>query len=97
MKTEWSIHGAVALLLLASGAADAQMRCGTELIVEGDAVAKLLATCGEPATGELDLDYGKWTYNFGPLEFMHEVTIADGKVVRIEKLGKGFIEDSLPE
>jgi hypothetical protein len=38
----------VALLLPAAAPADA-MRCGSQLISEGDSIDKVLALCGEPA------------------------------------------------
>ena len=31
-----------------------------------------------------------WIYNFGPNRFMRRVTFEDGRVVRIETLGRGF-------
>ena len=31
-----------------------------------------------------------WVYNFGPLRYMRRVTFEDGRVVRIETLGRGF-------
>lgn len=31
-----------------------------------------------------------WVYNFGPRRFMRRVTFEDGRVVRIETLGRGF-------
>lgn len=82
----------VLVLLAAAGSANAAMRCGTELIAPGDSVLKLLNACGEPAYGDPALYFGTtdWTYNFGPDQFMQQVHIADGKVVRIQQLGYGF-------
>lgn len=80
-------------MLLLNASVCAQMRCGSDLIFSGDSVIKLLEACGAPAIGDPSLDFGKWTYNFGPHDFMVEVTIIDGKVERFETLGKGFTED----
>lgn len=85
------------LMALAVPAAGA-MRCGTELIAEGDSVVKLLEACGEPTIGDpaLFLGTAEWTYNFGPNEFMMRVLIRDGQVERLEELGWG-IEPPLEE
>jgi len=32
----------------------------------------------------------EWTYNFGPNEFMHQVSLENGRVTRIESLGHGY-------
>lgn len=93
--------------LLATGAAlalsnpsAASIRCGTDLVVDGDSVAKLLEACGEPDIGDpevlLEHGFGEVTYNFGPTEFMVRVEVSDGKVESTEKLGYGF-EESVDE
>ena len=71
-----------------------QMRCGTELITEGDSALSVLEACGEPSYGDVD-PFGddEWTYNFGPNEFMIRLTIQEGTVRRIEELDYGFIPD----
>lgn len=72
----------------------AALRCGTELVSEGESVLKLLEHCGEPASGDPALYLGRaeWTYNFGPNEFMYRVVIQDGEVERIEELGRGVAQ-----
>lgn len=82
---------AVLLLLAAPASVQAAMRCGTELITEGDTVLELLNACGEPTIGAPPgpVDRAEWTYNFGPDEFMMRVLIQDGKVERIEELDRG--------
>lgn len=79
------------VVLTAAASAQGAMRCGTELITEGESVVKLLEHCGEPAIGDPTLYYGttEWTYNFGPDEFMMRVIIRDGRVERIEELAWG--------
>lgn len=37
----------------------------------------------------VEVDVETWTYNFGPHQFMREVTFQDGKVIDIETLGYG--------
>lgn len=78
-------------LLLAAGPAAAAIRCGTDLVDEGDSVIKLLEACGEPTLGDpaLYLGTAEWTYNFGPTGFITRVLIRDGRVERIEDLGRG--------
>ena len=73
--------------------ADADMRCGTEIIQTGDSALRVLEACGKPLAGDPeDVDEGEWTYNFGPDEFMMKVVIMNGKVQRFEQLGRGFQE-----
>lgn len=93
MRPTCTITGFVAGMMLVGGSAQAAMRCGTELVSEGDSVVKLLEYCGDPATGdpELYLDTAEWTYNFGPNEFMYRVVIREGRVERIEELGRGLV------
>ena len=31
-----------------------------------------------------------WTYNFGPNEFMHQISLENSRVARIESLGYGY-------
>jgi len=86
--------GLLALLLGASAAVQGALRCGTDLVAEGDSVVKLLEACGNPTTGDPDLYLGtaEWTYNFGPEEFMYRVLIRDGAVERIEELDRGVVQ-----
>ena len=85
------------LTLTLSNPSSADIRCGADLIQEGDSVARLAEACGEPYRGDLDtlfeLGYGEVTYNFGRRDFMVRVTVQDGKVERTETLGYGFLED----
>lgn len=89
----------LATLLGSAAPAAAALRCGTDLVVEGDSVVKLLDSCGEPTYGDaaLFLDTAEWTYNFGPDEFMHRVLIRDGRVERIEELGRGIEPPALED
>jgi len=72
--------------------AQAAIRCGGELIEQGESALKVLQYCGKPAAGNPKfLEFGEWIYNFGPDQFMVKVVIRDAKVVRTETLGRGFV------
>lgn len=90
-------YTAACLTLTLSNPSVAELRCGADLIQEGDSVARMAEACGEPYTGNLDsllqLGYGEVTYNFGRRDFMVRVRILDGKVESTETLGYGFVED----
>lgn len=45
---------------------------------------------GVAATRETATEVEVWLFNFGPRRFMRRVTFEDGRVVRIETLGRGF-------
>ncbi len=45
---------------------------------------------GVVQTAQRAVQVETWVYNFGPLRFMRRVTFEDGRVVRIETLGRGF-------
>lgn len=89
------------LAVVVANPVNAQMRCGTELIQKGDSSLRVLEACGEPLAGRPDFSAdGEWTYNFGSQEFMMRVIITDGAVLRLEQLGRGFLqaqEEARPE
>lgn len=86
----------VGLALALSVPAVASIRCGTDLVQEGDSVVHLLEACGEPYFGDrgvlLGYGSGEVTYNFGPTEFMVRVDVRDGKVEKFENLDYGFVK-----
>lgn len=45
---------------------------------------------GVVQTAQTTTQVETWIYNFGPRRFMRRVTFEDGRVVRIETLGRGF-------
>ena len=45
---------------------------------------------GVVQTAQTTTQVETWVYNFGPRRFMRRVTFEDGRVVRIETLGRGF-------
>jgi hypothetical protein len=76
--------------------------CDSSSLRVGVIMLDLLARCGEPAskdvrqvqrlrpTGEASVELEIWTYDFGPRQFMHLVTLEDGKVVSVERGGYGY-------
>lgn len=84
------------LLLMGSFPVAAQMRCGTEIINDGELKPEVLQACGPPyAVLNADdgfIDNERWVYNFGPNEFLMIVEFRNDEVVRIDSDGYGFIE-----
>jgi hypothetical protein len=81
------------LPLLFAASASAGLRCGHELVQEGESAAQLLLVCGEPmlrqtvavdetSAGEAVVE--QWTYNFGPGTLLQIVTIEAGRVAKVE-------------
>lgn len=98
MRSGRQILLGAALTLLALSAGAQQLRCDGQLLGPGDSVARLLEACGEPDIGNVGvLEFGEWTYNFGPDEFMMRVTIRDGEIERVEQLGYGYVEEERGE
>lgn len=95
--------GLLALLALAaltlSTAAPAALRCGNQLVQEGDHQYDVLQACGPPDYEEKHADaflqglgyvgvWEEWYYERGPNKFVHRVTFRDGKVSHIETVGR---------
>ncbi len=95
LNRHFNIYAAIAIVLMTVVLpAQAAMRCGTKLIDIGDSAIKLLEDCGEPAIGDTsNLDYGEWTYNFGPEKFMIKVQIVNGQVDIFQTLGRGYVTE----
>jgi hypothetical protein len=89
------------LTLVASGDAGA-LRCGSELVSEGDIRPEVLAKCGEPADRTVYYEKRRigsvtrvvpvevWTYNFGRQTFIHFLTFENGQLTGIQTGGYGF-------
>jgi len=92
------------LLLVASLAApvaQAELRCGGNLVTKGDRAYDVLALCGEPddreeiagaylpGIGILSAEQ-RWYYNRGPRELLRVVRIREGRVEAIDTAGYGF-------
>lgn len=95
MLKSWKIYTGIGALFAISTATADGLRCGADLVSEGESVHKLIEACGEPVEGDmLYTDFGRWTYNFGPDEFMMRVTIRAGIVERVERLGYGYVDEN---
>jgi hypothetical protein len=82
------------------------LRCSNGIVSINDTIPDVLTKCGPPAFQDRREDaraFGKrhdrtfetitvdaWTYNFGPQEFMYEVTFHNGRVAKIESLNQGY-------
>ncbi len=82
------------------------MRCRSGIVSLDDTVPDVLRKCGSPVyqdrreeTSSFVQRHGRsfetvtvdtWIYNFGPQEFMYEVTFRNGRVTRIESLDPGY-------
>jgi hypothetical protein len=73
--------------------AQADIRCGHDLVQDGESTAQLLLVCGEPMlrqtvgvreTPEGEVLVERWTYNFGPGTLLQIVTVEGGKVAKVE-------------
>jgi hypothetical protein len=93
----------ILLLVLLPGTMDGlALRCGTELVREGDIRSEVLAKCGEPTDRTLyyeEREIGRitrivpievWIYNFGAQTFVHFLTFENGKLVGIQTGGYGY-------
>lgn len=83
----------LAVAALVSGSAQAGIRCDRDLVQEGDSVAQLLLSCGEPMLRRTVSQPGErstapvleeWTYNFGPGTLLQIVTIEGGTIKSVE-------------
>jgi hypothetical protein len=73
------------------------MRCGTDLVLEGDTDISVLERCGEPLhkteikVACVGIDNGcfisRWAYRKGTKHY-NMVFISDGRVIRVETEGK---------
>lgn len=104
MIKSYRILAVAALMLAAITARADSLRCGSDLLLIGQSTVILLAKCGDPILREplnrIEVDrrgvsqvinYGeRWTYNFGPSNFMQNVTIENGSITAIENGDRGF-------
>lgn len=77
------------------------LRCGSDLVREGDPAYQVQRACGEPDwVRSWHPDYGVrdeiWHYNFGPYELIRVMHFRDGRLRRIEAAGRGFRESNEP-
>lgn len=77
------------------------LRCGSDLVVEGDLAYEVRRACGEPDwVRRYDTAYGSgeevWHYNFGPNDLIRVMHFRDGRLRRIQTAGRGFVEPRQP-
>lgn len=74
------------------------LRCGTELVDEGDYAYEVRQACGEPDAirrlgdrlhREFLLDEAIWYYDFGPTRFLHALHFREGRLRRLETAERG--------
>jgi hypothetical protein len=88
------IPALASLSVLFATPSQAGLRCGHELVQEGESTAQLLLACGDPmlrqtittarrrsATAKVE---EQWTYNFGPGTLLQIVTLEGGRISKIE-------------
>jgi Protein of unknown function (DUF2845) len=74
-------HALLAVGLLAGlNSNAAAMRCGTELVDEGDSQHEVALKCGKPTS----LEQNRWIYNLGPYTFIKIVHFRGGQVHSID-------------
>lgn len=98
MKKFWIGLVVIFIMLIVNvnyGHARDVMKCKGGFIETGDKIDELVEKCGNPETSVISIKgrhaYDNWTYNFGPRKFMKKVVLnANGRVVKIKTLGKGY-------
>jgi len=80
------------------------MSCRDGIVSINDTIPAVIKKCGPPSFqdrreetysggqrhGLEIITVDDWTYNFGPQEFMYEVTFHNGRVAKIESLDHGY-------
>ena len=105
MKTVTYLLLSVLFFLQLSASVAAQqtgtMRCRNGIVSIDDTIPDVVRKCGLPAFQDRreQTHHGRsheiitvddWIYNFGPQEFMYEVTFQNGRVAKIESLDQGY-------
>jgi hypothetical protein len=87
----------IALLALAALPVQANLRCDSSLIARGQTILEVLERCGAPEFEMQFADYRypgylvqvhEWTFELGSNKFRRLLTFENGRLVRIEVLGK---------
>lgn len=94
----------ISLFVLASSPALA-MRCGTQLVLEGQSTYKVSQLCGPPQSQSqrviyvtvggwngnvsVPIDVDEWIYDFGPGQLMQKLRFENDRLIRIRDLGYG--------
>jgi hypothetical protein len=78
LKTSYALLAVGTLAAVYSNAA--AMRCGTELVDEGDTQHDVALKCGEPTY----VEQNRWIYNLGPHKFIKILHFRGGQVHLID-------------
>lgn len=94
------------MLLVVTPAPAFAMRCGTNLVTEGQYMFEVLASCGEPVEQHVRTQYlgasggflvlwpvvvEEWIYNLGPSRLQRRLLFQDGQLFQIDTLEKGIV------
>jgi hypothetical protein len=79
------------------------LRCGNDLVMLGDVAGRVTHICGKPenvntfeekrivSNRVVVISQGeRWTYNFGPQDFLYVLTFVDGKLTAMDTDGYGY-------
>lgn len=98
MRLAVLLAGAVALALFAPRAQ--ALRCGSDLVREGDLAFEVREACGEPDwVRSWHAGHGGdeiWHYNRGPNDLIRILHLRDGRLRRIQTGGRGFVVPNQP-
>lgn len=91
----WAMRCGTRLVVEGDSDFDVRAKCGepTEIsrrYILRPAVVWLNGRPVQVGNGPIEVPVETWTYNLGPLRFMQQLRIEDGKVVRIDTLGYGY-------
>jgi hypothetical protein len=96
--------GLLAMLLFAAPAF--AMRCGSDLVTEGQYQYEVLERCGPPVEQHVRTQYlgtrggfmvlwpvvvEEWIYNLGPSRLQRRLLFQDGQLFQIDTLDKGIV------
>jgi hypothetical protein len=95
-----------AMLLAAAPAPAFAMRCGSDLVIEGQYMYEVLERCGDPVEQHVRTQYlgtrggylvawpgivEEWIYNFGPTRLQRRLLFQDGQLFQIDTLDRGIV------
>lgn len=99
----WTVSLGVILVSVPSSAAS--LRCGNQLVSDGDSKLEVEMKCGPPAAKDSRTEsqsvfergavrtivktIDEWTYNFGSTQLMQVVVFENGKVTDVKSAGRG--------
>lgn len=93
-----AIIAGLILLLVPVPRAEA-LRCGSDLVQEGDPAYQVERACGRPDWARIHhshfgAHHEVWHYNFGPRKLIRVLHFREGRLQRVDSAGHGFSEPS---